>query len=112
VQRGRLLTLLILLTLLTLLTLLRLLRLLIPLSLLIPLTPLSLLIPLTPLIPLTQIDPRYKKLAELVCDEAGFLVDAKVQRLMENATKEEGKLIKVENVMKALGVVDGPTFDR
>mmetsp|Transcript_25965 Transcript_25965/g.49353 ORF Transcript_25965/g.49353 Transcript_25965/m.49353 type:complete len:664 (-) Transcript_25965:177-2168(-) len=56
-------------------------------------------------------DPRFQKLQELLCDEAGFLVDNKVQRLLSTVPKEQGEMMKVHNIMKVLGVVDGQTFD-
>lgn len=52
-----------------------------------------------------------RKLQELLCDEAGFLVDNKVQRLLSTVPKEQGEMMKVHNIMKVLGVVDGQTFD-
>ena len=56
-------------------------------------------------------DPRYGELLTLLTDEAGFLVDAKALKLLAGVPKAQGELMKVNNIIKALGVVDGPTFD-
>lgn len=56
-------------------------------------------------------DPRFKALLDMLCDEAGFLVDIKVQKALESCSKEEGNMLKVESILKALCVGDGPTFD-
>ena len=56
-------------------------------------------------------DTRFKKLQETLCDEAGFLVDQKVQRVLNTVAKEQGDMMKVHNILKGLGVVDGQTFD-
>mmetsp|Transcript_7426 Transcript_7426/g.8564 ORF Transcript_7426/g.8564 Transcript_7426/m.8564 type:complete len:657 (+) Transcript_7426:326-2296(+) len=56
-------------------------------------------------------DPRFKGMLEMLCDEAGFLVDMKVQKLVDSVPKEEGNQLRVDSILKALGVSDGATFD-
>eukprot|EP00039_Didymoeca_costata_P006935 m.94750 g.94750 ORF g.94750 m.94750 type:complete len:678 (+) comp13458_c0_seq1:113-2146(+) len=41
---------------------------------------------------------------ELLCDEAGFLVEAKLDTLLEPLAKEERSMIRLDSIFKALGV--------
>ncbi|KAI8805931.1 sperm tail-domain-containing protein [Cladochytrium replicatum] len=45
-----------------------------------------------------------KKVLELLCNEAGFLVEDKLQRLLAPLHKDEQSLIKLDSIFKALGV--------
>lgn len=41
---------------------------------------------------------------QMLCDEAGFLVEAKVRKMLDKLPKEEHNLLKVESIIKALGI--------
>jgi len=51
--------------------------------------------------------PENKKtrlILQLLCDEAGFLVEGKVKRLLDKIEKNERNLMKVESILEALGI--------
>lgn len=61
-------------------------------------------------------DPRHWGALGLLCDEAGFLVDAKARamlaRLPQDAgNRDEAGMIKAESIVRSLGVTDGHAFD-
>ncbi|MEW5307357.1 MAG: hypothetical protein WDW36_009761 [Sanguina aurantia] len=61
-------------------------------------------------------DPRHWGALGLLCDEAGFLVDAKARamlaRLAQDAgSRDEAGMIKAESIVRSLGVTDGHAFD-
>merc|ERR1711871_859289 len=41
---------------------------------------------------------------QMLCDEAGFLVESKVKKMLDKLPKEEHSLLKVESIIKALGI--------
>lgn len=41
---------------------------------------------------------------QMLCDEAGFLVEGKVKKMLDKLPKEEHSLLKVESIIKALGI--------
>merc|ERR1711998_375979 len=41
---------------------------------------------------------------QTLCDEAGFLVEGKVKKMLDKLPKEEHNLLKVESIIKALGI--------
>jgi len=41
---------------------------------------------------------------QMLCDEAGFLVEGKVKKMLDKLPKEEHNLLKVESIIKALGI--------
>ncbi|KAJ3092478.1 hypothetical protein HK102_006889 [Quaeritorhiza haematococci] len=45
-----------------------------------------------------------KRLLELLCNEAGFLVEEKLQKLLAPLHKDEQSLMKLDSIFKALGV--------
>ncbi|KAJ3125191.1 hypothetical protein HK100_010936 [Physocladia obscura] len=45
-----------------------------------------------------------KKMLELLCNEAGFLVEEKLQKLLAPLHKDEQSLMKLDSIFKALGV--------
>ncbi|KAJ1545497.1 hypothetical protein HK096_006345 [Nowakowskiella sp. JEL0078] len=45
-----------------------------------------------------------KKMLELLCNEAGFLVEDKLQKLLVPLHKDEQYLIKLDSIFKALGI--------
>ncbi|GLC76023.1 DNA replication checkpoint protein Drc1 [Pleodorina starrii] len=47
----------------------------------------------------------------LLCDEAGFLLDAKAKHMIERLPKDEQGLVKAEGILRALGISDGASFD-
>ena len=64
-------------------------------------------------------EPGYFGALQLLCDEAGFLVDSKAHKMLSSLPKhgEEGLthsdqgLIQAGSVIKALGVTDGASFE-
>ncbi|KAF5832552.1 sperm tail C-terminal domain-containing protein [Dunaliella salina] len=56
-------------------------------------------------------DPRSYGALSLLVDEAGFLTDAKAKAVMEKLPKDEAGLVAAESIVRALGVVDGISFD-
>lgn len=59
-----------------------------------------------------QICCRYTGALQLLCDQAGFLVDSKLHKmLIELPQHEEAGMVRTENIVKALGVTDGASFE-
>ena len=64
-------------------------------------------------------EPGYFGALQLLCDEAGFLVDSKAHKMLsslprhgeEGLTHSDQGLIQAESVIKALGVTDGASFE-
>ncbi len=57
-------------------------------------------------------EPSYFGALQLLCDEAGFLVDSKAHKMLASLPKhQDEQLIHAESVVKALGVTDGASFD-
>ena len=56
-------------------------------------------------------DPKNYGALSLLCDEGGFLLDIKTRAMLDKLTKDEAGQVKAESVLRALGVVDGPSFD-
>ena len=56
-------------------------------------------------------DQRYLGALTLLCDEAGFLVDAKARGMLEKLPKDEAGLIRAESVLRSLGIADGSSFE-
>ncbi|GMH33905.1 hypothetical protein BSKO_01739 [Bryopsis sp. KO-2023] len=57
------------------------------------------------------VSEQYRDALHLLCDEVGFLVDAKARKLIESVPTDEQGLAQTEAILNAVGVVDGPTFD-
>lgn len=47
----------------------------------------------------------------MICDEAGFLLDEKAWKIIENVPVNEQGFAKAEEVIKALGVKDATAFE-
>jgi len=45
-----------------------------------------------------------KRMLELLCNEAGFLVEGKIQKLLEPLPPDEQSLLKIDSILKVLGV--------
>jgi len=45
-----------------------------------------------------------KHMLELLCNEAGFLVEGKIQKLLEPLPEDEQNLLKIDSILKVLGV--------
>ncbi|KAA6420207.1 MAG: coiled-coil domain-containing protein [Trebouxia sp. A1-2] len=57
-------------------------------------------------------EPTYFGALQLLCDEAGFLVDSKAHKMLASLPKhQDEQLVHAESVVKALGVTDGASFD-
>lgn len=57
-------------------------------------------------------EPTYFGALQLLCDEAGFLVDSKAHKMLASLPKhQDEQLIQAESVVKALGVTDGASFE-
>ena len=57
-------------------------------------------------------EPTYFGALQLLCDEAGFLVDSKAHKMLTSLPKhQDEQLIHAESVVKALGVTDGASFE-
>ncbi len=56
-------------------------------------------------------DQRYYGALSLLCDEAGFLVDARARGMLDSLSKDEAGMVKAESVLRAIGVTDGSAFD-
>mmetsp|Transcript_22481 Transcript_22481/g.73000 ORF Transcript_22481/g.73000 Transcript_22481/m.73000 type:complete len:675 (+) Transcript_22481:78-2102(+) len=57
--------------------------------------------------------PQFMKLAELICDEAGFLMTQKVKAMLQESslTPEQRAGLTIEACLKHLGVTDATTLD-
>ena len=53
---------------------------------------------------LTDISPEVKRMFTLLCNEAGFLVENKVRKLVDTVPRTEGDRMKIESVLKALSI--------
>lgn len=49
-------------------------------------------------------NPHVSAMLKMLCDEAGFLVESKVRKALENVPQEEGERMRVDTILKALGV--------
>lgn len=56
-------------------------------------------------------DPRNNAMLDLLCDEAGFLVDGKAKSMLAKLPKNEQGVVLVEHILEELGATDGPAFD-
>mmetsp|Transcript_35004 Transcript_35004/g.99216 ORF Transcript_35004/g.99216 Transcript_35004/m.99216 type:complete len:688 (-) Transcript_35004:130-2193(-) len=56
-------------------------------------------------------DPRYFGALQLLVDEAGFLVDVKANKMLDALPKDELGRVRVDSILRALGVTDGASFD-
>ena len=45
-----------------------------------------------------------KHMLELLCNEAGFFVEGKIQKLLEPLPPDEQNLLKIDSILKVLGV--------
>ena len=45
-----------------------------------------------------------KRMLELLCNEAGFLVEGKIQKLLEPLPTDEQSLLRIDSILKVLGV--------
>ena len=45
-----------------------------------------------------------KHMLEMLCNEAGFLVEGKIQKLLEPLPSDEQNLLKIDSILKVLGV--------
>jgi len=45
-----------------------------------------------------------KHMLEMLCNEAGFLVEGKIQKLLEPLPQDEQNLLKIDSILKVLGV--------
>lgn len=45
-----------------------------------------------------------KRMLELLCNEAGFLVESKIRTLLDSLPPEEQNLLKIDSILKVLGV--------
>jgi dynein regulatory complex protein 1 len=53
---------------------------------------------------LADVRPEVRRMMALLCDEAGFLVDAKVRKMLDELPRGEGERVRVDSILKALGV--------
>ena len=49
---------------------------------------------------------KVKSMLELLCREAGFLVDSKVRQSIESMTEDDAKVLKAESIIDALGITN------
>ncbi|KAG2497477.1 hypothetical protein HYH03_004630 [Edaphochlamys debaryana] len=56
-------------------------------------------------------DPRNYGALGMLCDEAGFLIDAKAKHMIDRLAKDEAGLVKAEAILRSLGIADGSAFD-
>lgn len=55
---------------------------------------------------------RYTGALQLLCDQAGFLVDSKLHKmLVELPSHDESGMVRSDSIVKALGVTDGSSFE-
>jgi dynein regulatory complex protein 1 len=55
---------------------------------------------------LNDVSPEVKRMFTLLCDQAGFLVENKVRKLIDTIPRTEGDRMKVESILKALSVTN------
>jgi len=56
---------------------------------------------------------KISKMLELLCEEAGFLIDEKVRQALDAMNEQEGSQVKAESILKALGITShGPEWNR
>merc|ERR1719198_182683 len=53
-----------------------------------------------------------KRMLELLCNEAGFLVEGKIQKLLEPLPLDEQNLLKIDSILKVLGVETAPDVEQ
>lgn len=53
-----------------------------------------------------------KRMLELLCDEANFLVEAKVQKLLDPLPLDEQNLLKIDSILKVLGVENAADVEK
>lgn len=53
-----------------------------------------------------------KRMLELLCNEAGFLVEGKIQKLLEPLPLDEQNLLKIDSILKVLGVETAPDVEK
>lgn len=56
-------------------------------------------------------DPRNLGALQLLIDEGGFLLEARTRGMIEKLPKDDQGMVKLESILRALGVVDGMAFD-
>ena len=56
-------------------------------------------------------DARYTGALNLLVDEAGFLVEAKVRNMLERLPKDEAGKVAAESIVRSLGIADGTGFE-
>lgn len=61
---------------------------------------------LPPLIPATAYSP-----SQLLIDEAGFLMEVKTRKMVDSLPANEQGKVKLDTVLRALGITDGIAFD-
>lgn len=47
---------------------------------------------------------KVKKMLELLCAEAGFLVDSKTRQQLDHLGKEEQEVVQVDSILRALNI--------
>jgi len=53
-----------------------------------------------------------KRMLELLCNEANFLVEAKVQKLLDPLPVDEQNLLKIDSILKVLGIENAADVEK
>mmetsp|Transcript_15177 Transcript_15177/g.29993 ORF Transcript_15177/g.29993 Transcript_15177/m.29993 type:complete len:663 (-) Transcript_15177:23-2011(-) len=60
----------------------------------------------------SDVNPEVRRMFLLLCDEAGFLVESKVRKMVDSAQGSDGEGIKIDSILKALGVTGDKDIER
>lgn len=61
---------------------------------------------------LTDVSPEVRRMFTLLCDEAGFLVESKIRKVVDGVPRMEGDRMKVDSILKALAITNDHDIDR
>jgi len=59
-----------------------------------------------------DVNPEVRRMFLLLTDEAGFLVESKVKKLVDSVDGSEGEGMKIDSILKALGVTNDKDIER
>ena len=59
-----------------------------------------------------DVNPEVRRMFLLLCDEAGFLVESKVRKLVDSVAAQDGDGLKIDSILKALGVTGDKDIER
>eukprot|EP00960_Hanusia_phi_P007854 224829-Hanusia_phi.AAC.1 len=61
---------------------------------------------------MTDVSPEVRRMFNMLSDEGGFLVEAKIRSAVEEIPRGEGERLKIESILKALGISNEQDVER